>query len=249
MSNELELVLVIALGEVLPAIVFLYAAYWSFEIRRALVGRIYRRQAAWLGILAINLAAVVFITYSTNIEVEYLISLYYAVLFLVVFAYIDSVIPVARRSDPLLRGILHWGTLRYFLWFDAFLLGVLNVGIPGVIPPSFASGSSLVANLSWFVVASILFGFSGVAVYIGARRSRDMVLRSSLKWLGAILLITLATFVVDTTESLLIPTMTNFQFFYTYDALPSGVLYILMAYSFYRSARALSSLGRIQDES
>lgn len=251
MSNELELVLVIALAEVAPALVFLYASYWAFTIRRALVSRMYRKQAMWLGVLATVLAIDVFVTYSENPLVTDLINVFVALLFAITFLYIDSLIPVIRRSDPLLRGILHWGTLRYFLWFDVALLGVFNVA-PGLIPALSVGVAGYVFTIvGWLTTAILLFGLSGIAVFMGARRSGDMVLRSSLKWTGGVLLMTLVAFAVDTTEAALVTGLSysNFAYYYSYAALPGGVVYIIMGYCFYRAVRALAPVGKIQDQS
>lgn len=249
MSDELELVLVVVFAEVIPAIVFLYSAYWAFTIGRALVGRIYRRQATWIGLLATALAVNVFLTYSNNLVVDDLINVSIALLFIIMFAYVDSVIPVIRRSDPLLRGILHWGTLRYFLWFDVTLLAAFNV-LPGLFSP-LASGivGFLVQDVGWFTVATILFGVSGIALLVGVRRSGDMVLRSCFKWLGATLLIVIVEFVYDTAETAVLPNMSQFQFFYSYYALPSGAILIAVGYCLYKSVRALAPVGKIQGES
>lgn len=250
MSSELELVLVILLAEVAPSAVFLYAAYWAFVIRRALVSKIYRRQATWLGLLAAVLGIFVFLTYSTNPLVTDLINVFVALLFAVVFAYIDSSIPVIRRSDPLLRHILHWGTLRYFLWLDVGLLGVFNVA-PGVIPYLSVGVPGYVFEVvGWLTSAFILFGASGIAVFIGARRSGDVVLRSSLKWIGALLLLTIFSFVVDTTEAALLTNFSysTYDYFYSYAALPGGAVYIAMGYCLYRAIRALAPIGKILDD-
>ncbi len=251
MSNELELVLVVLLAEVVPAIVFLYGSYWALAIRRALVSKMYRRQALWLGILTAVLAVSQFVTYSNDQLVTDLINVYYALLFAVVFAYIDSLVPVIRRSDPLLRGILRWGTLRYFIWFDVVLLGIFNVA-PGIVPSLAVGVAGYVFEvIGWLTAATLLFGLSGVALFIGARRSGDMVLRSSLKWTGAVLLVTIASFAVDTTEAAFVThfSYSTFDYFYSYAALPGGVVYIVMGYCFYRAVRALAPVGRIQDES
>jgi len=231
----------------LPAIMFLYASYWAITIRRALVSRIYRRQALWLGVLAVFLALNVFLTYSTNPVINVFIDVSVALLFAVMFAYVDSAVPVLRRSDPLLRGILRWGTLRYILWLDWALLAAFNV-LPGLFP-SLNSGTVgfIIEDAGWFTVATVLFGVSGVALVIGVRRSGDIVLRSSLKWLGAALFLAIMLFVYDTAEYVVVPSMTSFQFYYSYTNLPIGTILIVMSYFFYRSARALAPVGKIHD--
>jgi hypothetical protein len=250
MSSEFELVLVILLAEAVPSAVFLYASYWAFVIRRPLVSRMYRRQATWIGVLAAALAIFVFVTYSTNPLVTDLINVLAALLFALVFAYIDSSIPVIRRSDPLLRDILHWGTLRYFLWFDVGLLGFFNVA-PGIIPSLSVGVTGYVFGvIGWLTSAFILFGLSGIAIFVGARRSGDIVLRSSLKWIGALLLVTILSFVVDTSEAALVTNLSysTYDYFYSYAALPGGAVYVVMGYCLYRAIRALAPIGKILDD-
>jgi len=249
MSDELGFIVALVFTEVIPAAVFLYAAYWAFAMRRALVSRMYRRQAMWLGVVAIVLAVLSFVTYSNDAVVNELISVFYALLFIVVFAYTDSMIPVVRRSDPLLRDILHWGNLRYFLWFDAALLAAFTV-TPGLsFPLSVGKVGFILQGLGWFVVAVILYGVSGVAILVGGRRSGDMVLRSSLKWIGVTLLLAIVVILFAAAETAIFPNMTSFQFYYSYAALPIFAPFIAIGYCFYRSARALAPVGKIQDQS
>lgn len=240
--------LAIIVSEIAPAAVFVYAAYWAFTIRRALVSRLYRRHALWLGALGVLLAVTVFLTYSANYTINVMISVYYDVLFAVTFAFVDSLIPVARRSDPLLRSILRWEKLRYFMWCDVAALGILN-SLSYVSYQSPVLSSSLarfiLQDVGWVAAATILFGVSGLAMLIAVRRSGDSVLRSSLKWLGALFIFVILQFVVDTLEYSLIPNLSQFDYFYSYPALPWGILFIATAYALYRSARSLAPMNRI----
>ncbi|MDA4122488.1 MAG: hypothetical protein OK456_04815 [Thaumarchaeota archaeon] len=248
MSISLTLILVVAVTEVLPSAVFLYAGYWALSVRRALVSRIYRNESLWLGAVALSLSAAVFLTYSTNTVITDAINIYFSVFYVILFAFLDSVIPVVRRSDPLLRSILRWEKLRYVLWADLGVLVAFQV-LPGVFP-SLSTGTAGYALMDggWFVVASILYGLSGLAVLTGAKRSRDMTLRSSLKWIGACILLAVGLFTVYTLEYTLLPNLTQFEFFYSYPAVPVGLAYILIAYALYRSARSLAPISRLQTD-
>ncbi len=249
MSIDLGFALAVITAEIMPAAVFLYGAYWAFTIRRALISRIYRNQSLWSGVLASALAVQTFLTYSTNAIITDAFNFYFDVLLVVLFAFLDSVIPVARRSDPLLRPVLHWDKLRYFLWADVAVLAAFNV-LPGLFP-SLSTGivGFVMTELGWLVAAVLVFGLSGLAVLIEVRRSRDMVLGSSLKWLGIGMLLAIALFAVFTIETTgVIPnlTPTTYQFYYSYYALPYGIVFILIGYAFYRSARSLAPVNRIQ---
>ena len=236
----------ISVGEMLPAGVCLYTAYWVFSIRKALAGRIYRGHALWIGVIAVLLAMAVFLTYSTNPIVNDLFSVFFSVLFPLIFAVIDSTIPVARRSDPLLRPILRWDRTRKVLWAEAIALAIINV-LPTMAPTSFVSSSFglFLGNILWPVLAISLFGVSGAALIIGARRSRDPLFRGSLKWLGGVLGVFICIFVYDTLLSFLLPSLSEYAFYYSYYAVPSGILSTMAAYALYRSARALAPLNRV----
>ena len=197
------------------------------------------------------LAMVGFLTYSTNQAIADGLLVFYAAVFIFLFAFIDSTIPLARRSDPMLRPILGWDRLRIGLWGCAILLAGLNLFPafgPALANSPFSSSSSLgfiLENIAWPIVAGILFGLSGVALVVGARRSKDMMLRENLKWLGLVLVVIVLIFVVDTSFSFLIPGETEFQFYYSYYALPAGLLTILATAFMYKAARSLVPLSRV----
>ena len=247
MFDSLGFALAVVFSEIVPAAVFLYAAYWAFAIRRALVSRIYRRHALWLGALGVALAVTVFLTYSPNYAINITISIYYDLLYAIVFAFVDSLIPVVRRSDPLLRSVLRWEKLRYFLWADVAVLGVFNTLSYVSYQSSLFSGLAefVVQEVGWTAAATVLFGVSGFAIFMAARRSRDMVLRSSLRWLGVMFIFVIFLFAAYSLEDFLLPNMTQFDFFYSYPALPGGIIYILVAYALYRSTRSLAPVNRL----
>ena len=76
---------------------------------------------------------------STNVIIALAINLFTFVLLAFVFAFIDSTIPVVRRSDPLLRGLLHWKQVRIVLWTDLGLAAVY-LAISALNPASTNSG-------------------------------------------------------------------------------------------------------------
>jgi hypothetical protein len=126
MSTSLELILTITLAEIIPAAIFLYDAYWSLEIRKALASPIYRSHALWQGAVSITIGMAIFATYTNGLVISTLLVVYYTVFFVVVFAFIDSTIKVARRSDPLLRPILKWETIRIAGWCSIGALTIVN---------------------------------------------------------------------------------------------------------------------------
>src|SRR3989442_10148001 len=160
------------------AVTFSYAAYWAFTVRRVLVHRLYRRQATWVGRMGVYFVALSsFLTLALSTGVS---SLYVNVVgglligsgFIVIFAWMDSTIRVARLSDPLFRDTLRWSKLRYFLGF-----GTVGGAIASVIS-AIMSGFSQVAP---FGGALVLGAF---ALLLSASRSGDITLRKHLTWTG-----------------------------------------------------------------
>jgi hypothetical protein len=246
MSDSLGFIIAIVIGEIVPSAIGLYAAYWAFSIRRALAGRIYRSHALWLGAACILFAGTNFLTYSPNATINAILNVYYVILIAILFAFIDSTVRVARRSDPLLRSILRWEKLRIALWTDVVMLGIFFVTVT-VFFPSVPPGINAVVG---YVLITALFTFpfigGGPALLIGARRSKDPVLRGSLKWLGVafLLLVVVGSLVSSVVSS--IPGITQFDQYYSYAAIPSGIIALISAYAFYRSARSLAPTSRLQ---
>jgi len=252
------------LSYILVSIVGLYAAYWAFAIRRRLMGRIYRNHALWLGVMGI-LVAIPGIPVSSNNPFINVLAVFYSNAgwqFLVVFAFIDSTIPVVRRSDPLLRDVFHWKKVRIGLWgvlafftIVAIYLSIYfrNCWVAANISACISSGISnsitLGAVLGFLggnlVIADILPIILGaLALLIGARRSRDTVLRESVKWLGVGLLCVGVGFVsVGGIEALL--NLSNYSTTYSYGAVPWSAVLFLTGYAVYRSARSLAPLNRL----
>ena len=216
------------------AVTFSYAAYWAFTIRRVLVHRLYRRQATWVGRMGVYFVALSsFLTLALSTGVN---SLYVNVVgglligsgFIVIFAWMDSTIRVARLSDPLFRDTLRWSKLRYFLGF-----GTVGGAIASVIS-AIMSGFSQVAP---FGGALFLGAF---ALLLSASRSGDITLRKHLTWTG------LCTFFLWLGSQVQMP-LSRIQFLVQLN-LPDVITYVFVAagaYSLYRSAKSLVPLGHV----
>lgn len=246
MSDSLGFALALIIAEIVPAAIALYAAYWAFAIRRALAGRIYRNHAFWLGVVCILYAAAEFVTYSNNAIVQDALGIFYLILNPVIFAFIDSTVRVARRSDPLLRTVLRWEKLRIVLWIDEIALAILLASMfdPSII----ASINPAVGGLLFIILISIPYIGGTPALLIGARRSRDPVLRRSLKWLGVFFLFFLGYLLEFGIIQLIIPGISQFELYYSYTAIPGGIIGILGAYAIYKSARSLAPINRMSLE-
>jgi hypothetical protein len=236
LSDNIQIAVVI-LTYIADTVMILYAAYWAFAIRRATVGHIYRNQALWLGVLSVIVLTAIVPTPTTNSAIVIvLINLPVIILALVLFSYVDATVPVARRSDPLLRDILHWGRLRPFAWGALILAEIW--GAYGQITSN-NTGSSVVIGLLLLVVIGV------PPMLIGARRSMDPILRKSLKWFGLSLLTLLGLLLVALAEvavNLPSPELLN------YSQIPYNMVALLFGYSLYRSARSLAPINRLQTD-
>jgi hypothetical protein len=243
LSDSLGFVSAVVVSEIVPGAIALYAAYWAFSVRKALAGRMYKRHAFFLGVLCVIVSMVGFLTYSTTPVINDLLTVFYSGVFIFLFAFIDSTVPLARRSDPLLRSVLRWDKLRIALWIDTGALVVMNAFSSAEYSGSTPGQVGFLLNILWFVFAAVLFGVSAAALVIGARRSRDPLFQRNLKWLGLVLIVVLLEFVYDTVSASLFPNLSQFDFYYSYYALPTGLLAIVASYFLYRSARSLAPIS------
>jgi len=242
MSDSLGFALAIVFDEILPAAIMLYAAYWAFAFRRALVGHIYRNHALWLGALCILFTLMpVSNIQSSNGIIATVAGVYPVASILIGFAFIDSTMPIARRSDPLLRSTFHWERVRIAVWGEICALAIYVVF--SEVNPSFAS--SPIAAILGIPLFSFPFILGAPAILIGARRSKDSVLRASLKWFGVALVMFLATMLVFAIETLVLG-ISSSNMSYSYPALGFVPTTVLAGFALYRSARSLAPMNHLQ---
>lgn len=218
-------------GAAIPAALFLYSSYWSFAVRRALIDRTYRYHAASLGAITLVFASNLVVPPLPS--VSWVSNLLFILTLVVIFVFVDSTIPVAKRSDPLLRSLLNWE--KYRNWVRVVFASSLILWVlldPSGLPP-------------WGFVAILIPVVVGVpALLIGGRRSGDATLRGSLKWVGLALLFFVGAFMAYVIEvGIGLPTD---NFITGYSDLPVGALLILAGYSFYRSAKSLAPLNHLE---
>jgi len=216
----------------LVAALFSYSAYWAFNIRRALMHYLYKRQALWAGLMASYFVALAtFLTIviafninllAVNISGGFLI----ASGFVVIFLWIDSTISVARRSDPLYRDSLKWSKLRY-------LFGAVTVfGAIGAVLNAIYSGLAAAAPFG----GALFFG--AIALFLSAARSGDPTLRRHLKWTGlCIFLLWLSSQLVNVLEKII--TDTTLSQAITFSLVALGAL------ALYKSTRSLARVEHL----
>ena len=216
---------------------YAYAAYWAFNIRRALVVRIYRNQALGVGLVSLGFILTFFdyiLVSSFNLVIFILIQVLVSALF---FFFIDSAVLDGRRSDPLLRDTIHWRRIRLWVWAifalasaaSVFITGHyagLNGTIASVLP-------SWVSFIGWSLEVLVVIIVGIIALPITAVRSRDPYLRKQLAWLAGFVAFLAAGGPVPT-SSAYAPVAFTLQF--------------AMAFCLYKSARALAPLNKISLE-
>ncbi len=160
-------------------LMFGYASFWAFNIRRALSINLYRNQALGTGLLTI-LLPITFVVVAANLTGNNPANTPVPLLAIFsVFYFIDSTVRAARRSDPALRDTLHWSILRLYLWTIVLLLIALSALSPFILPVNSPQG--IVASGAPYLVGLGL----GIAVLpLSGRRSGDRNLRSHMKWFG-----------------------------------------------------------------
>jgi hypothetical protein len=160
-------------------LMFGYASFWAFNIRRALFVNLYRNQALGTGLLAI-LLPLTFVVVAANLTGNTPANTPVPLLaFLSVFYFIDSTVRAARRSDPALRDTFHWSSLRLYLWPILLLLIALSALSPLLLPTNSPEG--ILASGAPYLLG---LGTGIVVLPTSGRRSGDRNLRSHLKWFG-----------------------------------------------------------------
>jgi hypothetical protein len=241
------------IGILLSTFGSVYAAYWSFLIRRKLVTPTFRRQALIVGAISLYGGISVVFFYAIYFfapdlpaafmpALEHLQVFLYGILPAIGLAWADSSIRVGRRLDPRLRDSFRWSMTRWVLWP---LMIASNV--------AFFVGSGLTTTYDTLakvalVSALILLGISVVVVSRTARRAADRSYRKSLEWFAAFIafyLIYNAGFIslllVFPAGNLLVYTPVDF----TWGVIANLGVVPLLFFCMYRCSRSLVPLNRI----
>jgi len=232
--------------------IFLFASYWGLTLGRRMASSLYRNQAFSLGVVVLaallieyvgNVASTTVLSnfpfFSSNANFELRIDVF----FILVFFWVDSSILASEGLDPMSRDTLHWRKARYAFW-GVVLLGTSIVGL------TIASGNYAFYDNPpvawWSTVVQILSSapflltiIVGVILLpLGGLRSSDHNFRKQLQWFALGLLFPFVISLLD----LLVPNNSVLQ----NDSY--SVVFLLIGYCYYRSARALVPLNRISME-
>ena len=238
-----EIIIALFVGFILPTALLLLGGYWAFTIRKALASPIYRNHAHWLG--AVCIFILVFLPLgSLNLIPTLAFLVGVKTLFAVIFAFIDSNIPILRRSDPLLRDILSWSKIRKPLWLILFLL---------LYPPVLFFSQQSVVGLVFQALSIVPIAIGTRALFVGVSRSKDTMLRGSLGWFGVFLLCEMAQILVFTTAlagGALDLSHSDLIVYLAYSppSFPSALLVDLAFYALYRSSKSLAPVRRLPSD-
>ncbi len=185
---------------IIPLPVIAYSAYRVLNIRRALAVRLYRNQAlgvflvaiAYFGyILTFNLYNSLGFTSLAYTTAEVLFSFGFSPL--LTFYWIDYSIRTARRSDPLLREVLHWKQLRIAFWVWVGAAFSLLVGVMIIAPSSGAPALPLFISILSPIFLAAICGL--VFLPRAARMAGDKRFGKHLLWFGLFIFFILAPLV------------------------------------------------------
>ena len=231
---------------------FAYAAFWSFNVRRALSVPIYRTQAFGIGLIAFNEAFVdplnhllVGIFTDSYAPIFFLVD---AFLLLVWLYWIDASLLAGRRSDPLLRDTLHWRRTRKMVWPIMLVLSAILVAIAFYYflatgsEPQFVTSTSLSQlDMSLFYNSYLwaFAAFTAAALILTGMRSGDKQLHRQLEWFGAFELISILVSAAGQTTLFGASGSGTSTFLL-------GASLLVQAFFIYKAARSLAPTSRIE---
>ncbi len=215
-------------------LIFGYASFWAFNIRRALFVSLYRNQAFGTGLLTI-LLPLTFVVVAANVTGNTAANTPVPLLAVfTVFYFIDSTVRAARRSDPILRDTFHWSRLRLFLWPIILLLIALSALGPLLFPVNSPEG--IVANGAPYLVG---LGTGITVIPVSARRSGDGNLKSHLKWFGLFAGFLLMHRTIESTSG------SGSTFIVIVLHQVAFVAFLIAGYCLYQSAKSLAPLNKL----
>jgi hypothetical protein len=220
--------------------IFAYASYWAYNIRHALVVRLYRNQASGAGLVGAVLALTVSIVAADVTGNQTIITPFALITILTTFYFIDSSVLAARRSDPLLRDTLGWTRLRLLLWPTLVVLAVVggaaNITIPN---PSFEE--TVFFSSPYFVA----LGAGLATLPAAALRSKDITLRGHFRWFGLFALFLLFFVIATIPTSSINFSTSGFTTAVIFDFEAAFVFMFVAGYCLYRSARSLAPMNKL----
>jgi len=212
-------------GKIGTVLIYAYATYWSFGMRRILAVRLYRNQALGIGLGSSGFALLnVAFVFNVSFGFGAILSLLPFIFF---FYWIDSSVSAARRSDPHLRDVLRWRQMRVLLWplvlfsyVSLYPILTVNRQFQTCLPVCRSY-----VDVLFFVPIFVILASGALYLPMSAKRSKDTTLRKHFAWFG---LFTLCLLAAALFSIILYP-----------DFLLSTIAFIAGGYCLYRSAISL----------
>ncbi len=220
--------------------IWLYAAYWGFNVRRALAVKLYRNQALGIALISIMLIpdliahGLVGLGGRQYIVAFSVIETCYA---LVLFYFVDASVLAGRRSDPLLRDTLHWRTVRLYVWpvVVAVWIGLDSFAV--YLQTTNATVSTQTGSI-WAALFGLVWLLPAVIVLpITAFRSKDPRLHSHFAWFAVFVALSFLPTLFGN-GAVVVSTLVNGIL------LDTGLVF--WGYALYKSARALVPLNKLE---
>jgi hypothetical protein len=230
-----------AAASVVTVVIALLVVFRSLTIGRSLVTQVYRSRAYSLAVLMLIFAAFTssgVVPGAIGIDIS---NYGFFVLLLALLVFIDSNVAVAKEIDFFHKDILHWHRTRIPLYaltvaYSAFAVLVIVAQTDSGLSSPLAVEIALVG---YFVLLCVVFAYSGVAMFVIARRTYDQTMKKFIEMLG------FAVFYYVLFIGIFLPL----------DAIDPGLgdfvsvfMLIPAAYFFYKAAMSLSFVGRIVKE-
>jgi len=224
--------------EVAGVVIFLFATYRALTIGRVLVRGVYRDRAFWT---AGTLIALILLTAAGSLPPSNPLSpLSFVLIFVVLFAFVDSSIRVVQETDFFHRTPLGWQRVRKP--FYVVLVAFLAVGGSLALLESANNVLYIVGVLLWFGAGGTFLTYSAAAMVVGARRTPDRTMRRFVRMLGFAIICMVLFFTVWIPFAPFSLTVQDFG------SLISELFIPAAAYFLYLAVMSLSPVGRVEKD-
>jgi len=218
----------------------------ALEIRRVLVGGVYRRRAS--GIAALMVIAIIAGLTSSNTGLttapffstpvgSLFTALPLLLFFIAFYAFVDSNVLAAMEIDFFHRNMLHWRHVR------APFYGLMLFAIGVALALAYFTSNNLIYNfftVVWVVIVfgcfGLVLGYSAAALVVISKRTPDSTLRRFVRLVGLGLVLFLISSVIW-----FLDVFVN----YLGDVI-SGFFIIASTYLLYRAVMSLSPVGKLE---
>jgi hypothetical protein len=218
--------------EVIGIVIYLFAVFRAITIGRALVNRIYRDRAYFVGALIVFLLAQSFVPDNLVFLGFYLYQVTYFALAFFIIVLIDNTILVGLDMDFFHRNTLRWRQTRLVV-YPIFIIVVVSLlfALSGYLPVSHSGGILVIGSFVF------IFTYAAATLVVTAHRTPDRPMRKFLMYAGVLIV----GFLVST----LINNYTNIDAVDVFDDL----LGVGLAYVNYLMVMSLSPMSKIKKES